>query len=126
MKGLKELRVRLFRSSLEDLWESKLLESLVGILVQEGKFVVELPVVDKQEPVDRSVQHIFKNNPRFMIQRRTPEGDRSNGFIVPSYDPDPLLWQQAVIIIIRNPVAVLKSIYLELALKVEEKIKALK
>lgn len=126
MKGLKELRVRLFRSGLEDLWESKLLESLVGILVQEGKFVVELPVVDKQEPVDRSVRHIFKNNPRFVIQRRTREGDRSNGFIAPSYDPDPLLWQQAVIIIIRNPVAVLKSIYSELALKVEKKIKALK
>ena len=125
MKGLKELRIRLFRSDLQNLWESKLLESLVGIQIQEGKFVVELPAVDKHEPRDRSVRPIFKNNPWFMIQRRTPEGDRSNGFIVPSYDPDPLLWQQAVVIIIRSPVAVLKSIYSKLALKVEEKIKAL-
>jgi hypothetical protein len=125
MKGLKELRIRLFRSDLQNLWESKLLESLVGIQIQEGKFVVELPAVDKHEPRDRSVRPIFKNNPWFMIQRRTPEGDRSNGLIAPSYDPDPLLWQQAVVIIIRSPVAVLKSIYSKLALKVEEKIKAL-
>jgi hypothetical protein len=109
MKGLKELRIRLFRSSLENLWESKLLESLVGIQIQEGKFVVELPVVDEQELVDRSPISI-DNNAQFIIQRRMPEGDRSNFIIAPSYDPDPMSWQQAVIIIC-NPVAALKSIY---------------
>jgi hypothetical protein len=126
MKGLKELRIRLFKSSLENLWESKLLESLAGIRIQEGKFVVELPAVDKEERVDRSKSRIpINKDAQFTIQRRAPEGDSSNAIIAPTYDPDPLPWQQAVVIIIRHPVAVLKSIYSGLALKVEEKIKAL-
>lgn len=125
MKGLKELRIRLFKSSPEDLWESKLLQSLVGIQIQDVNFVIELPGIDGQEAADRLTRPISINNGTpFIIQRRTMEGDRSNIIIAPSYDPDPLSWKQAVVITICNPVAVLRNTYSEFVLKVVEKIEA--
>lgn len=103
MEGLKELRIRFFMSSLASLWESKLLETLVGIRIQEGKFVVELPTV-----VDQSFA--INDNAQFIIQRRTREDDRSNVVYAPAYDPDPLSWQQLIVLMVCNPVATLQAL----------------
>jgi hypothetical protein len=60
MEGLKELRIRFFLSGLASLWESKLLETLVGIRIQEGKFVVELPAaVDQSFAINDNDQFII-------------------------------------------------------------------
>jgi hypothetical protein len=103
MEGLKELRIRFFMSSLAGLWESKLLETLVGIRIQERKFVVELPAA-----VDQSFA--INDNAQFIIQRRTREVNRSNVIYAPAYDPDPLSWQQLVILMVCNPVATLQAL----------------
>jgi hypothetical protein len=90
MIGLEELRIRLFKSSLEDLRESKLLESFAGIQVQGGNFVVELPAVYEWEVSNQLMRPIsISNAAPFTIQRRTRQGDRINGIMAPYYDPDP-------------------------------------
>ncbi len=127
MRGLKELRIRLFKSTLEDLWDRKLLESLAGIQVKDDNFVLELPGVYEEEAGDRLMRPIsIANTALFKIQRRTKEGDRSNVIIVPSYDPDPISWHRAVVLILRNPWAVLATLGSELAAKLKGTIEAWK
>jgi hypothetical protein len=78
MKGLEDLRIRLFKDMHNDLYESRILSPLIGVKVRNDNCVLELPAVQGWKQGDGLVGvKTGESSLRYPIERRELLGDNN-------------------------------------------------